>query len=273
MFILVLFHLCCCHAIKTNKSKALVPIERASFPINGHQMLFLNFNDYYRFQHPFPINARQCSHEMELPCTIRETGYVRADSSVSVGTFGSVFRAHEVLSDGVINTDIQYMVKFAKNANYGKYPDLCSEDYVTTNLYHEIAGRYRSDLARNWWQWFRPEDMQINWVPTIRVYESESFTPNIVGYPFHHIVLIIDCHELGDVERISGRTLMHFKQNPAGFVWKFLVDQAYVLEAMNSKFRWIDNDEKLRNVVVAGDTRNYKTTSFIKVCSSDYQFI
>ena len=41
---------------------------------------------------------------------------------------------------------------------------------------------------------------------------------------------------------------------------QFLLDQSYVLAVMNEKFRWLDNDFRLRNVLVAGDTLNYKTT-------------
>ena len=55
------------------------------------------------------------------------------------------------------------------------------------------------------------------------------------------------------------------RRNPAGYVWKFLLDQSYVLQSMCRHFGWIHNDVKLRNVLIAGDARNYKACSFVAI--------
>ena len=57
---------------------------------------------------------------------------------------------------------------------------------------------------------------------------------------------------------------MSFVSHHVVLMIQFFLDQSYVLEIMHHEFQWMDNNIKLRNVVVGGDTRSYKTTTFIR---------
>ena len=207
----------------------------------------------------------ECIHEMQLPCTINGTGYRQVDDTVIEGGYGALFKAHPIVDDGLVHTETTVMIKFARNKRFGYYADLNSEESTALALDMYIHTHYHRHLLDEWSDWLSLDEIKQNVPPTIKVLASESYTPNATEYAYQRVVLVMQYHPIGDIEKISGQHLAHFQQNPAGYVWKLLLDQSCVVSSMNEHFEWIDNDFKSINVLVAGDTRNYKTTSFLKI--------
>ena len=214
---------------------------------------------------PVPLHLRQCIQEMKLPCIIGGTAYIQAAGAVIEGGFGFLYKAHRILDGGLIDINNSVMVKIAANRNSGRYSELNSEQYVTSAMEQYICSEYRHYLSSTWSDWFSPSDIDKlqEEPPTIRLIAADTVTPNDSGY--EHVVMVMHHFGVGDLESLKGQTLANMLRNPAGFVWKLLVDQSYVLAVMNRHFGWLDNDVKARNILVAGDTRSYRTTSFVKI--------
>ena len=74
-------------------------------------------------------------------------------------------------------------------------------------------------------------------------------------------------HKFGDVNNIwrNNNVMAEWSKNPDGYIWKLFVDMSYIMNYMNTVRGWFDPDLKPMNILVSGDWRNFKTTSFIKI--------
>ena len=206
-----------------------------------------------------------CINKMSLPCSINRKNYFAADDTEYFDD-GSIFKAYAQSADGQIDRSTPYMIKFAQNTKKGQFGLTLSEKNVAKKLAAEITvGRYRQFLLHNYPACFDVHEVSQNLAPTVPVWKGDSrYDPELKQ---DNVVLLMPFYPMGAVKYLNKNHPAIFgklRQNPQGFVWKFLVDISCVLEYMNKQKHWYDPHVDLKDIMIAGNIRNFKTTYFIK---------